>query len=529
MGITKEQAIAERERRRNLSSGARSYSSVTKEQAIAERERRRNLSSGARSYSSVTKEQAIAERNRRRGLESQEPHRETSIGEDIKPESAPMPQTNNDSVGNPFVKALLAGLTSQRAVYEAPVHGALQPLLESGYLGQGVSDWSKEKARERESSLKLAGEDYPLITNGGELIGKVNRDILAAIALKKPVGALAGNIPTKALAGIPKWLLNSNLAKNIVTGGLTGGLEGATDYVNEGESRLENSGKKAAGGAIAGGVFSGLQYGGKQLLKLGKWTANLPKAFPKGGAKELADKIAKVDRDAAKDAATEVYDRVISAADKAKVKVDLSKIKSKGLLSAMNSAEKETLKKALPKVKESKIILPNGNKLKSITPGDQSFGNAHNVKKDLDDAIGRLEGLRQTTKVSNQLNKLKKGRIKVQSAMSKALKEAGLHSELGMFKEVNKTYADKVLKYNHPLIKNYLGITKGKKSIGIPTLTAEDFLKKAHGDSTFRAHFGNKYPEIEVNQLLPKYLKRGASALGIGSVGGFGYQLFKDK
>jgi hypothetical protein len=32
-----------------------------------------------------------------------------------------------------------------------------------------------------------------------------------------------------------------------------------------------------------------------------------------------------------------------------------------------------------------------------------------------------------------------------------------------------------------------------------------------------------------VNQLLPKYLKRGASALGIGSVGGFGYQLFKDK
>jgi hypothetical protein len=98
-----------------------------------------------------------------------------------------------------------------------------------------------------------------------------------------------------------------------------------------------------------------------------------------------------------------------------------------------------------------------------------------------------------------------------------------------MFKEVNKTYADKVLKYNHPLIKNYLGITKGKKSIGIPTLTAEDFLNKAHGDSTFRAHFGNKYPEIEVNQLLPKYLKRGASALGIGSVGGFGYQLFKDK
>jgi len=91
------------------------------------------------------------------------------------------------------------------------------------------------------------------------------------------------------------------------------------------------------------------------------------------------------------------------------------------------------------------------------------------------------------------------------------------------------SYTHLVLKYNHPLIKNYLGITKGKKSIGIPTLTAEDFLKKAHGDSTFRAHFGNKYPEIEVNQLLPKYLKRGASALGIGSVGGFGYQLFKDK
>ena len=438
------------------------------------------------------------------------------------------PQINNDSVGNPLLKALLAGLTSQRAVYETPIHGALQPLLESGYLGQGVSDWSKERAREREASLKLAEEDYPLITNGGELIGKVNRDILAAIALKKPVGALAGNIPAKTLAGIPKWLLNSNLAKNIVTGGLTGGIEGVTDYVNEGESRLENSGKKTAGGAIAGGIFSGLQYGGKQLSKLSKWAANLPKAFPKGGTKEIADKIAKVDRKAAKDAAKEVYDRVTRAADKAKVKVDLSKIKSKGLLGAMNSAEKETLKNALPKVKESKIILPNGDKLKSITPGDQSFGNAHNIKKDLDDAIGRLEGLRQTTKVSNQLNKLKKGRIKVQSAMSKALKEAGLHSEFGAFKEVNKTYADKVLKYNHPLIKNYLGETKGKKSIGIPTLTAEDFLKKAHGDSTFRAHFGNKYPEIEINQLLPKYLKRGAAGLGIGGAGGLGYKLLTD-
>lgn len=56
---------------------------ITKEQAIAERERRRNLSSGAPSHSSVTKEQAIAERNRRRSLASQEPHRETSIGEDI--------------------------------------------------------------------------------------------------------------------------------------------------------------------------------------------------------------------------------------------------------------------------------------------------------------------------------------------------------------------------------------------------------------------------------------------------------------
>ena len=56
---------------------------ITKEQAIAERERRRNLSSGASSHSSVTKEQAIAERERRRSLASQEPHRETSIGEDI--------------------------------------------------------------------------------------------------------------------------------------------------------------------------------------------------------------------------------------------------------------------------------------------------------------------------------------------------------------------------------------------------------------------------------------------------------------
>lgn len=412
--------------------------------------------------------------------------------------SLPLPmdeQPTNDIYDNPFLAAM-AGIKHS---FEKPVHGILQPLLESGYLGQDVSNASKNWAKRTQDIYDRASKDSPWATGIGEHGYRFARDI--------PLYALGGKaltgLTSKLSPGLIKWLLNRELLSNIVSGTITGGLEGAANYVNEGESRLENATEGATNGAISAGIFSGLKYGGKKLLGLGKWAANIPKAFPKGGAKELADEVAVFGRDA------------VEGTKKALYSIPENVAKESGLM--------------LPPPTGAKFgkILSEGGAEEAITDyfikKNHTYDAANDVVKDLGKFIrdleskhvksGLLKGERQALKQAKALQN------QVWEGMLQGFNDIGRPDAAKALIEADKYFVENVLPHRHRLVETY---RKGQ-------LLPKDFLKKAYGDSTFMAHFGTKYPEIKLRQLLPKYLKGGAGALGVGGLGGIGYQLFKDK
>lgn len=134
-----------------------------------------------------------------------------------------------------------AGLGAFNRGQERYVHGALQPLLEStplgdvkGFRGNTVRQASKGLAATREQERNREYETSPWSSGIGEIAGALNLTAPLAVAMAP------GAVPSVAGAAL--------------TGGVQGGLMGATDYVPEGGSRLQNTIMGTTAGAVLGPV-----------------------------------------------------------------------------------------------------------------------------------------------------------------------------------------------------------------------------------------------------------------------------------
>lgn len=120
-------------------------------------------------------------------------------------------------------------------------HGLLQPILESGFLGDRVKQASKDFAAQRESDYQQAVEADPTRAKIAGLLGSIGSTI--------PVAANPGTFA-------------STLPRLIGAGVAQGAATGFGQYVPEGGSRLLNTG---IGAVLAGAIPAGFAGVGKAL------------------------------------------------------------------------------------------------------------------------------------------------------------------------------------------------------------------------------------------------------------------------
>jgi hypothetical protein len=157
---------------------------------------------------------------------------------DLIPEKA-APVARGTSAPQEKLSPFMSAVTGFNTGVERLAHGALQPLTESGVLGDRVSQASKNVAANREANFKIAEEANPLTANVAQFVGNVAPTMLV------PGGAFA------------------NLGRAAATGA---GI-GAAQYVDPGQSRLGNAAWGAGGGALGYGLGKGadaaMRYGNK--------------------------------------------------------------------------------------------------------------------------------------------------------------------------------------------------------------------------------------------------------------------------
>lgn len=182
--------------------------------------------------------------------------------EDLIPKAAPVAQQAAAMPSNPFadlipqnqISTAGAALTGFNSMAGNFAHGALQPLLESGFLGDSIAQSSKNVALRRQQEFAQAEKQHPIATN----IGGV-------------AGGIAATSPTMGIGGGATAL---GKAASLVGGGA---LTGAQAYVNEGDSRLQN--------AFTGAIAAPITYG---ALKAAGYLAAKPINAVKNNLKEGA-------------------------------------------------------------------------------------------------------------------------------------------------------------------------------------------------------------------------------------------------
>jgi hypothetical protein len=135
----------------------------------------------------------------------------------------PAPAASSTSAKeSPFISAVTGFNTGMERI----MHGIAQPLLESGLLGDAIAHGSKKGAAQREAEYKASEAINPTSTHIGEFIGS------AAPTMLIP-GGVAGSIGRK-----------------IATGAAAGFGAGASQYVDDNQSRIMNG--------LQSGVVGGL-------------------------------------------------------------------------------------------------------------------------------------------------------------------------------------------------------------------------------------------------------------------------------
>jgi hypothetical protein len=229
---------------------------LTREGAIAELERRKRLSA----QSQLTREGAIAELRRREMLAQQE-----------QKEPKSFMQRGYEYLNEPRFELGATG-SALRGIEEAigsKAHGILQPVLESGYLGEGIKQASKDVARERLERYLEAKQNNPIASVAGNIAGEVGAALPLAAGL--PLAA--------AKMGMSTGFLPMAAA--------TGAASGASEYVHPNQSRFMNTLIGGGLGAATAGVVKG---GAKAWQGISKAASGASKTISKhlGGKKDVA-------------------------------------------------------------------------------------------------------------------------------------------------------------------------------------------------------------------------------------------------
>lgn len=421
-----------------------------------------------------TREELIAEANRR-GLKIPERTEPTSnLGNGINREELvaearrrglSIPGEFNE---NPFMSAA-RGFNN---AFERSTHGALQPLLESGYLGDRVRQGSQNVAREREEGARLAQQLNPNATMAG---------------------GIGGNV-AMALPGIVAGGGAGNLLKAMLGGALSSGLSGGAEYVNPGESRLENAILSGIGGGILGALPGAGKFAGKQIKKGFNIAKNLPEA---ANAEKLAARVLK-DKAAINDVYKKGYTNLFKEAEEAGIgNVKVPKIRAKSILKNTTRTESEALSDFLK---------------------NPTMKNAHSAQSDLGKVIRRLEKINQTTGLKTPqiraLESAKDAQKRIRGSMHQSFQNAKQPELARKYGELTEGYKNEVIPYRNKIISDF---SKGES-------TAADFLRSAAKNKKFKAQLGEKYPAIELRQQVPDIIK----LLGAGTVGAGGYKYFFD-
>ncbi len=362
---------------------------------------------------------------------------------------------------------------------EDVTHGIMQPLLESGYLGQNIKSSSERFANERQARFKQAQNQSPLATNIGNLIG--------GAAISSPAYAATGGASLFSKApGYLKYL------QGILAGGTSGALTGAAQYVNPEESRLANASKSAALGAGLGALGTGA-VAAKNAF------GAIKDAFPaKKVAQGILDKVSKVEGKYK----TEYGNLFKEAKDKGIV-LEVPKIKSKPILEEMTK-------------KESKYVRG------FLDPSSPKYGNpkeAHNAASDLGKMIRRLdkkrEGIAGLNSVERKaLEAARNAQKKIRSSIGEGFESSGRPDLASKYSEITTGFGKDVIPY-----RTTPAINKFKKG----ELNEKDFLSALLSDKKFQAKLGKLHPELSNRQrmqFVSKYIL--PAGVGLGAANQFG-------
>lgn len=444
---------------------------ITREEAIAELARRRGASASNPIAQQrpvtpqITKEQAMVELARRRGLN--------------QTASQQQPQQSN-IYETPYLGKAASALTGFEKKMGGIGSGILQ-MLGAKDLAKSVNDyWSQQHQK--------SSEINPFSTGVGSVTGEIVPMLAAGGVLSK--APLIGSAMSKVPA----------LLQPTVGGGLAGGLSGAVNYVPEGESRAGNAAKQAAEGALLANIIPGAK-GAANLAKgqYAKYFSKLP------SAEKITTNIAEHVPNKLKVNAGNLYEEAFEEAENTGA--------NQALLKETNVAP---LLKRLRLPKEEKRLIKKAYKTKDLR-------DVHKVDKLLGNRIAELEKKGKTRGFLNERDKTalkvaRNAKNNMRSGLEKAFGSASPEAKKS-FKQANDTWKQYLDYKQNPIIKKYLK----KSPTGKPGLTAEDFIKKASRNETFKSILAERHPEIErykTRAATKEYLKdKAKQALGWGTLG----------
>lgn len=318
-------------------------------------------------------------------------------------------------------------------------HGILQPLLESGYLGERVKQGSKKVAQENENLINRSRDINPFATGLGEVAGEAG--------LMAPAFAAGG-------AGILGKLLS---------GAAFGAGKGAGNYIHDEdeESRLMNS----LMGAGTGALETGLPAIGAKALNYAK---HIPGALQ---TEKLIEKLFKAKKNVGDISSTGFKNWRKEFGD---VLTKTSKFNEKQPYPGATKAATKRLNKW------------------AQNPTTENAHDAYKIVGEQIRSIGSKGKLASETE-KETLRYAKRVKSDIERKMENALTKAGKTEGYSMFKGLNKYHRENVLPYEHKLFGDYL---KGD-------LTKSDLLKSLGTNKKFRARLGEKHPEVGVRRTLP--------------------------
>ncbi len=371
-----------------------------------------------------------------------------------------------------FISALFSGIAGANKSFGDTAHGIMQPALESEWVNRELSPnlrrASQEIARERNDIYEREKSLNPLSAMGGYGAGEVAKAV---------PGIAAGGAGLVPLAG--RGLVGAS-----VGGGLSGAASGGSEYVNPGQSRLEN----ARYGALIGALLPGA---GRLVSAPFKYANRLSKAYP---AEKLGEQII-----AAKSAAKEKYSKLYS---------DIFKEAEDSGINHIRKPIKETVKK-------NRRLHINQPKLKPSNPN--KYGEAYAAFQKNPTPKLAQEAQSDLGKLIYEIRSSKTGKLSSEKArieeLSK-LREGIINDLTTSFEKKSPELAKRYKKVGEGYKKDVIEYDKNNafRKFEEGGLTKDELVDALVKNKDFRNKMKHMHPELITRKNAPKV----AIGLGLG-------------